>query len=112
MNHIKKKKDLYEKDFEKNLIEDSLFTIMQEWILPEEKQNTDTCSCCKKNKAQYLFSDNFFCEECLMQFLSTTLKITKGRTFKYDDNNPRDQKPNELCKCGSGKKYKKCCKNK
>ena len=34
--------------------------------------------------------------------------ITSYPTFQI--NNKNIQKPNELCNCGSQKKYKKCCK--
>lgn len=37
--------------------------------------------------------------------------LNKGLKIKVNDIFDKDIKVNEKCPCGSGKKYKKCCKD-
>lgn len=43
----------------------------------------------------------------LAKYMENFLKDQKNKPFKYDG---KKLKPNDPCSCGSGKKYKKCCK--
>lgn len=70
--------------------------------------NHPMCDMCEKQKAvKYVHSkkyneSNWFCETCLK-----FAKI-KGILSKTESKHGR----NDLCTCGSGKKYKKCCARK
>lgn len=50
-----------------------------------------------------------FCNKRIYRFQMFQIKHNK---FFERDENVKKQKANELCLCGSGKKFKKCCRAK
>ena len=106
---FKQELDFANKEALNSFIKKNLLILAEEYILPEEKRAKEQCCVCKEHLADYIIDKKIYCEDCFLELLSAVYKVKPGKTFTYTDNNPRSQRPNELCKCGSGKKYKKCC---
>lgn len=65
---------------------------------------------CRCDGEDWIFDYNsdLVVEEVLQEKV-TKLENTKPRITNIPITNPNKQNRNDLCKCGSGKKFKKCC---
>jgi len=72
--------------------------------LPEDHTDPNTCFICGKEGFKSDGKSRMWCESCLNE--ATTITQTEGWSkHKIEAKQGR----NEVCDCGSGRKYKKCC---